>query len=243
MHHTYSDPHIPWHIICMNIYRAHKHISPHTHTCTHTCTHSSNISREEGNKCVFLCIWILYKVPCIYIDMNSPFILSGCAVSDFLHFTGQPAVQLHYTCTVQFVSKRFPKLWNILSAAWPAHRSASAQGAGVHTERMAPEKKNVSCLEPRTSGPTHHCHCSGVVLKINGCMLTRFDMLHKSSHLWSHDTAKQRKQQAILAKMSDANKSTTICHIVVTKCFGLWGLPWDGGDKKPGLRVLGRRKS
>lgn len=105
------------------------------------------------------------------------------------------------------------------------------------------KKKNVSCLEPRTSGPTHHCHCSGVVLKINGCMLTRFDMLHKSSHLWSHDTAKQRKQQAILAKMSDANKSTTICHIVVTKCFGLWGLPWDGGDKKPGLRVLGRRKS
>lgn len=146
MHHTYSDPHIPWHIICMNIYRAHKHISPHTHTCTHTCTHSSNISREEGNKCVFLCIWILYKVPCIYIDMNSPFILSGCAVSDFLHFTGQPAVQLHYTCTVQFVSKRFPKLWNILSAAWPAHRSASAQGAGVHTERMAPEKKKCFML-------------------------------------------------------------------------------------------------
>lgn len=105
------------------------------------------------------------------------------------------------------------------------------------------KKIYVSCLEPRTSGPTHHCHCSGVVLKINGCMLTRFDMLHKSSHLWSHDTAKQRKQQATLAKMSDANKSTTICHIVVTKCFGLWGLPWDGGDKKPGLRVLGRRKS
>lgn len=58
----------------------------------------------------------------------------------------------------------------------------------------------------------------GVVFKINGCMLTRFDMLYKGRHLWSHDTAKQKTQQASLAKMSDMNKSTTICHIVVTKC-------------------------
>lgn len=176
----------------------------HVNTFIHTHTHhaqSSNISREKENKCGFLCIWILYKVPCIYIDMNSRFILSGCAVSDFLHFTGQPAVQLHYTCTVQFVSKRFPKLWNISSAAWPAHRSASARGASTHIERMA-LKKNIYvwCLEPIQVAQYTPAIVQEWVLKINGCMLTRFDMLHKSSHLWSHDTAKQKKQQAILAK-------------------------------------------
>lgn len=138
MHHTYDYPHIPWHIICMNIYHAQKHIYTHT-----PHAQSSNISREKENKCVFLCIWIVYKVPCTYIDMNSRFILSGCAVSDFLHFTGQPAVQLHYTCPVQFVSKRFPKLWNILSAAWPAHHSASARGASTHIARMAQKKFSV----------------------------------------------------------------------------------------------------
>lgn len=144
MHHTYNYSHIPWHIICMNIHHAHKHIYPHTHHAQ-----SSNISREKGQKCVFLCVWILYKVPCMYIDMNPRFILSGCAVSDFLHFTGQPAVQLHYACTVQFVSKRFPKLWNILSAAWPVHRSAAARSAPTRIERMAPKKNiYVWCLEP-----------------------------------------------------------------------------------------------
>lgn len=143
MHHTYNYSRIPWHIICMNIYHAHKHIYTHT-----PHVQSSNIGRVKENKCGFLCIWILYKLPCIYIDMNSRFILSGCAVSDFLHFTGQPAVQLHYTCTVQFVSKRFPKLWNILSAAWPAHRSASARGASTHIERMAlKKKKNIDMFD------------------------------------------------------------------------------------------------
>lgn len=132
MHHTYNYSYIPWHIICMNIYHAQKHIYTHT-----PHAQSSNISREKENKCVFLCVWIVYKVPCTYIDMNSRFTLSDCAVSDFLHFTGQPAVQLHYTCPVQFVSKRFPKLWNILSAAWPAHRSASARDASTNIERMA----------------------------------------------------------------------------------------------------------
>lgn len=196
MHHTYSYSHIPWHIICVNIYHAHKHINTHTHHAQ-----SSNISREKENKCGFPCIWILYKVPCIYIDMNSRFILSGCAVSDFLHFTGQPAVQLHYTCTVQFVSKRFPKLWNILSAAWPAHHSASARGASTHRERMAlKENIYVWCLEPIQVAQYTPAIVQEWVLKINGCMLTRFDMLHKSSHLWSHDTAKQKTQQAILAK-------------------------------------------
>lgn len=72
------------------------------------------------------------------------------------------------------------------------------------------------CLEP--CGLAHHCLCTGMVLKINGCMLTRFDMLYKGRHLWSHDTAKQKTQQACLAKMSEVNKSTTICHIVATKC-------------------------
>lgn len=167
MHHTYDYPHIPWHIICMNIYHAQKHIYTHT-----PHAQSSNISREKENKCVFLCIWIVYKVPCTYIDMNSRFILSGCAVSDFLHFTGQPAVQLHYTCPVQFVSKRFPKLWNILSAAWPAHHSASARGASTHIERMAQKEFSVYIymyiyfmLGAHTSGPIHSCHCAGVGFK------------------------------------------------------------------------------
>lgn len=201
MHHTYDYSHIPWHIICMNIYHAQKHIYTHT-----PHAQSSNISREKENKCVFLCIWIVYKIPCTYIDMNSRFTLSDCAVSDFLHFTGQPAVQLHYTCPVQFVSKRFPKLWNILSAAWPAHRSASAWGASTNIERM--EQKNLVyiyiyiCLmvEPIQVAQYTPAIVQEWVLKINGCMLTRFDMLHKSSHLWSHDTAKQKKQQAVLAK-------------------------------------------
>lgn len=85
------------------------------------------------------------------------------------------------------------------------------------------------CLEP--CGLAHRCHRAGVVFKINGCVLTRFDMLCKGRHLWSHDTAKQKTQQARLANMSDMNKSTTICHVVVTKCEQLWGLPWDGRDK------------
>lgn len=138
MHHTYDYSHIPWHIICMNIYHAQKDIYTHT-----PHAQSSNISREKENKCGFLCVWIVYKVPCTYIDMNSRFTLSDCAVSDFLHFTGQPAVQLHYTCPVQFVSKRFPKLWNILSAAWPAHRSASARCASTNIERMAQKKFSI----------------------------------------------------------------------------------------------------
>ena len=154
--------------------------------------------------------------------MNSPFILSGHAVSDFLHFAGQPAVQLHHNCTVQFVSKRFQNVRNILPAAQPAHHPTSRRTS--HEDGTG--KNPTLTLGVCASGPTHHCHCSGVGLKINGCVLTRFDMLHKSGHLWSHDTAKQKKQQAILAKMSDVNKSRTICHISGTKWFGLWGLPW-----------------
>lgn len=71
------------------------------------------------------------------------------------------------------------------------------------------------CWEP--CGLAYCCHCAAVVLKINGCMLTRFDMLYKGRHLWSYDTAKQKTQQASLAKTSNMNKSATICHIVVTK--------------------------
>lgn len=62
-------------------------------------------------------------------------------------------------------------------------------------------------------------------------------MLYKSRHLWSHDTAQQKTQQASLAKMSDMNKSTTICHIAGTKCLRLWGLPEDSKDEAVG-RVM-----
>lgn len=72
------------------------------------------------------------------------------------------------------------------------------------------------CWEP--CGLARHCHCAGVVWKINGCVLTRFDMHYIGRHLWSRDTAKEKTQQASLAKMPGMNKSTTICHIVVTKC-------------------------
>lgn len=52
----------------------------------------------------------------LHRDMNSHFILPACAVSDFPHFTGHPAVQLHCPCSPQFVSERVPKSQNILSA-------------------------------------------------------------------------------------------------------------------------------
>lgn len=66
-------------------------------------------------------------------------------------------------------------------------------------------------------GLAYYCHYVAVVLKINGYMVTRFDMLYKGRHLWSYDTAKQKTQQASLAKMSSVNGSTTICHVIVTK--------------------------
>lgn len=133
--------------------------------------------------------------------MNSCFILAACAVSDFPHFTGHPAVQPHRTCTLQFVSKRFPKSQNILSAVQCA----------PHMQKRWSEK--LGCVWSPVAWPT-----AAIVRGWFCCVLTRFDMLYKGRHLWSHDTAKQKTQQASLAKMSRMNKSTTICHIVVTKC-------------------------
>lgn len=155
--------------------------------------------------CFCLCVNSLCEQSTVHRDMHSHFILSACAVSDFPHFAGHPAVQRHCTCTPQLVFKRFPESQNISSAV---------QCAPPYAEKMVWRIR--LCWQP--CGLAHHCHCAGVVLKINGCMLTRFDMLYKGSHLWSHDTAKQKTQQASLAKMSDMNKSTTICHIAVTKC-------------------------
>lgn len=69
---------------------------------------------KTTNKCAFVCMWTpcVSRVLCMFCtrDMNSCFILSACAESDFSHFTGHPAVQLHHTCTLQFVSKRFPQI-------------------------------------------------------------------------------------------------------------------------------------
>lgn len=64
----------------------------------------------------------------LHKDMNSCFILSACAVSDFPHFTGHPAVLLHCTCTLQFVSQRFSKSQNILSAV---QRAPHMQKSGL----------------------------------------------------------------------------------------------------------------
>lgn len=138
-------------------------------------------------------------------DMNSCFIPSAGAASDFPHSTGHPAVQLHCTRALQFVSKRFPKSQNISSAIQCAHHMQKRWGL-----------KNWVVLGSLVAW-AHRCHCVAVVLKINGYMLTRFDMLYKGRHLWSYDTAKQKTQQASLAKMSGVNESTTICHVVVTK--------------------------
>lgn len=80
------------------------------------------IESPENNPqqtCFCLCVNSLCEQSTVHVlhrDMNSCFILSACAVSDFPHFTGHPAVQLHRTCTLQFVSKRFPKSQNVLSA-------------------------------------------------------------------------------------------------------------------------------
>ena len=158
--------------------------------------------------CFCLCINSLCEQSTVHVlhrDMNFRFILSACAVFDFPHFTGHPAVQRHCTCTPQFVSKRFPKAQNIFSAVQRA----------PHMQKRCFEKSG--CARSPVAWPTTAI-VQEWVLKINGCMLTRFDMLYKGSHLWSHDTAKQKTQQASLAKMSGMNKSTTICHIVVTKC-------------------------
>lgn len=82
--------------------------------------------KSPPSKRAFVYVWTLCvsKVLCmlLHTDMNSRFILSACAVSDFAHFTGHPAVQLHCTRTLQFVSKRFPKSQNISSAVQCAPR-------------------------------------------------------------------------------------------------------------------------
>lgn len=113
-----------------------------SHTSTFTCSHVDTLTRTKCIKKAYvrythrlclqnplqitnkqtrfcLCVNSLCEqrtVHALHRDMNSRFILSASAVSDFPHFTGHPAVQLHYTCTLQFVSKRFPKSQNILSA-------------------------------------------------------------------------------------------------------------------------------
>lgn len=137
------------------------------------------------------------KVLCMFCtrDTNSSFILSACAESDFPHFTGHPAVRLHCTCALQFVSERFPKSQNIFSAI---------QCAPPMQKKMV--CKIGLCSEPR--GLAHRCHSVPVVLKINGCMLTRFDMLYKGRHLWSYNTAEQKTQQASLAKAANRREST-----------------------------------
>ena len=69
--------------------------------------------------CFCLCINSLCEQSTVHVlhrDMNFRFLLSACAVFDFPHFTGHPAVQRHCTYTLQFVSKRFPKSQNIFSA-------------------------------------------------------------------------------------------------------------------------------
>lgn len=75
---------------------------------------------KTTNKCAFVCVWTpcVSKVLCMLCarDMNSCFILSACAESDFPHFAGHPAVRLHCTWALQFVSKRFPKSQNIFPA-------------------------------------------------------------------------------------------------------------------------------
>lgn len=128
---------------------------------------------------LFFYVWTPCEQSTVHVlhrDMNSRFILLAHAVSDFPHFTGHPAVRLHCTCSLQFVSRRFPKSQNILSAV---------QRAPHMQKRWS---KNWVVLG--ACGQAHCCHCAGVVLKINGCMLTRFDMLYKGRHLWSQDTAK-----------------------------------------------------
>lgn len=158
--------------------------------------------------CFCLCVNSRLEQSTVHVlprDMNSRFILSVCAVSDFPHFTGHPAVYLLCSCTLQFVSKRFPKSQNILSC-----NPTDSPYAKRWSEKLG-------CAWSPVAWPTT-AFVRGWFLKINGCMLTRFDMLYKGRHLWSHDTAKQKTQQACLAKMSEVNKSTTICHIVATKC-------------------------
>lgn len=124
--------------------RTHLHIHiGHTHQskllkeglCVNMLIHCSpRISLHKNNKqmCFCLCIWTpcASKVLCVFCtrDMNSCFIPSACAASDFPHSTGHPAVQLHCTCALQFVSKRFPKSQNIFSAIQCAHHMQKRWG-------------------------------------------------------------------------------------------------------------------
>lgn len=141
------------------------------------------ISWHKNNKrmCFCLCIWTprASKVLCVFCarDVNSCFIPSAGAASDSPHSTGHPAVQLHCTRALQFVSKRFPKSQNISSAIQCAH----------HMQKRWGLKNWVGAWKP--CGLAHRCHCVAVVLKINGYMLTRSDMLYKGRHLWSYDTS------------------------------------------------------
>lgn len=154
---------------------------------------------KTTNKCAFVCMRTpcVSKVLCMFCtrDTNSCFILSACAESDFPHFTGHPAVRLHCTCALQFVSERFPKSQNIFSdiQCTPHMQKKMVCRTGL-------------CSEP--CGLARRCHSVAVVLKINDCMLTRFDMLYKGRHLWSYNTAKQKTQQASLAKTSNRSEST-----------------------------------
>lgn len=105
--------------------------------------------------CFCLCVNSRFEQSTVHVlprDMNSRFILSVCAVSDFPHFTGHPAVYLLCSCTLQFVSKRFPKSQNILSCN-PTD--------SPYAKKMVWEIG--LCLEP--CGLAHHCLCTGMVFK------------------------------------------------------------------------------
>lgn len=95
----------------------------------------------------------------------------------------------------------FPKSQNIVSAIQCA----------PHMQKRWSEK--LGCAWSPVAWPTDRCHCVVVVLKINGCMLTRFDMLYKGS-LWHSQTENTTSRPGKDGNMSE---STTICHIVVTK--------------------------
>lgn len=166
-----------------------------------------SLQTTHKQTCFCLCVNSLCEQSTVHVlhrDMNSPFILSACAVSDFPHFTGHQ--QSSYTALA---------LYNLSLRDSPNHKTSCLLSNVLPICRRDGLKNGV-VLGALWPGPL--LPLCGVVFKINGCMLTRFDMLYKGRHLWSHDTAKQKTQQASLAKMSDMNKSTTICHIVVTKC-------------------------
>lgn len=163
--------------------------------------------KSPTSKRAFVYVWTLCESKVLCMFRTEIWILASFF---------QPVLYLIFLTSLgtQQSSNTALALCNLSLRASPNHKTSCAPMCSPYAEKIV--WKIGLCLE--ACGLGHHCHCAGVVFKINGCMLTRFDMLYKGRHLWSHDTAKQKTQQASLAKMSDMNKSTTICHIVVTKC-------------------------